>query len=1131
MSRAMNPSQQKLAERLTILNTRGKGMLTRIYNIKKMLGGPDSKPGFMTDKSLDAAMKTITRKFPTFDSRGKESNHVNVIKTDIVKALALYYDTFVDILSFKDHVSNLLTTFDACQVHLDISLNFNLTMGYLELISMYVSIMLLLYRIEDRKAVIGLYNCAHELLHAKCAENFPRLGQMIIEYDPPLKKMCEEFVPHNRLVTQALLSLEQVYTRRNLTAEYWRKNQILSLLSEPNKLISYVETNPCEYVSIDAMEKWIVFGFLVCNSQLVNNPQANELWKAALHSSYILPLCRDEVLHTHMFIMNYFDNTKGQSRRVNEIKEYHAIAVQNAPAIHKDRRKYLRTSIKELALLFTDQPGLLGPKALYIFMALSMCKDEIEWLLRHYGNPPPKKLNLRVSAEDFVDRQLPEMLFHMEELRALVKKYNQVIQRYYIQMMAGYDAPALNEIIQSLSACPEDESMILSSFCNIMQSLSVKQVEMNELFDFRGIRLDWFRLQAYTSVSKAAFSLCDYRNLAVHMNMVSFHTKMVDSLDEMLLETSDLSIYCFYTNIFEHQFKQCMEFPAQHRYSIAFPMICSHFMNATHPLCPEERHSIGTTSVQYAHWFIKEMTEEVNQVITAVCEEQCNMADKLLPKNCAAHIANAVSRKKNKDRRKLLPEPEKPGTESYRKHREEFKKIDKLHMALTELCYALNYCSVITVWEHGFVPREFFVQHLEARFNKALVGLMMYNPESSEIAKPSELLNSVQAIMSVLQSLENYIHVDITRVFNNVLPQQTQPTDSISGEKTITSTYTTWYLEVLLRRVSSGHIVYSPNQKAFVSLTAEGQLPFNAEEYADIMEMRAMAELVGPYGMKYLNERLMWHTASQVEELKKLVILNKDILSSLRSSYDKPDQMRNLYRMLQNVDNVLQRMTIIGVLLCFRDIAQEALNDVLENRIPFLLNSIHDFQQHVPTGQDSMLSSIRNQIVNEMASAAGLKCDTDPVLCAALRSQKTAEVGSEDEHNIACLLMVFVAVSLPRLAANPESRYKPALEGHLNNMHCISKAVNTLAAALFTIYGRNDVEERLKEFLALASSSLLRLGQEPDKEAVKNRESVYLLLDQIVQESPFLTMDLLESCFPYCLLRNSYHAVYKGSEN
>lgn len=36
---------------------------------------------------------------------------------------------------------------------------------------------------------------------------------------------------------------------------------------------------------------------------------------------------------------------------------------------------------------------------------------------------------------------------------------------------------------------------------------------------------------------------------------------------------------------------------------------------------------------------------------------------------------------------------------------------------------------------------------------------------------------------------------------------------------------------------------------------------------------------------------------------------------------------------------------------------------------------------------------------------------------------------------------------------------------------------------------------------------------------------MYLLLERVVRDSPFLTMDLLESCFPYVLLRNSYHAV------
>ncbi|KAK2153078.1 hypothetical protein LSH36_308g01013 [Paralvinella palmiformis] len=1039
-----------------------------------MLGSPESKPAFLSERNIEPIIKNIVRKFPVIDTKSNSSQvaAIHQIKADVTRSLSLYYYTFVDILEFRDHVTDLLTTIDACQVYFDITVNFDLTKGYLDLIVTYVSIMILLSRVEDRKAVLGLFNFAHELQSGRVESSFPRLGQMIIEYDPPIKKLSEEFIPHSKCLMEALLSLRNIYHTRALKAEDWRAAQMLSLLSDSSKIMSTArsDTMPCEYLSLDVIERWITIGFLLCHQHLIQNETARELWEKSLQNNYITLLCRDEVLHTHLYIISFFETIKGYSKRVAEVKEWYQQTVTNAPKVHREKRKFLRSSLKELTTIFTDQPGLLGPKALYVFIGLSLARDEFHWLLRHINNPPPKKANVKYHAEDFNDRQIPELMFHLEELRALVRKYNQVMQRYFVQYLSGYDAALLNHLVQDLNVCPEDESMILSSFYNTIASLSVKQVEENQLFDFSGLRLDWFRLQAYSSVNKAGLVIKDHHSLAKHINTIVFHTKMVDYLDEMLIETSDLSIYCFYTTIFENQFKQCMEFPAQHRYSIAFPMVCAHFMQATHELCPEERHSIGTTSVQYAHWFLKEMSEEVNQVITAICEEQSMLADKLLPKNCAAQIAQNVNRKKNKDRKnKLIQEPEKPGVESLRKHREEFTRMDKLHMALTELCFAINYCGVITVWEHGFVPREFFTQQLEIRFNKALVGMMMYNPETGEIAKPSELLNSVRAIMNVLQSIENYVHVDISRVFNNVLPQQTQPLDSCNGEKTITSNYTQWYLEVLLRRVSSGHIVYSPNRKAFVSLATEGTLPFTAEEYADLMELRALAELIGPYGMKYLSERLMWHISSQVDELKKLVILNKDVLKALRTSFDKPEQMKELQRRLQTL-------------------AQEALLDVLDERIPFLLSSIKDFQQHVPNGQDSM-------IVNEMASAAGLPCDIDPALCAALRSQKT-EV-AEDDYKIACLMMVFVAVALPRLARSDFAVFKASLEGHANNIHCLGRAINALAGAMFTIHGTGDVEERLKEFLALASSSLLRLGQETDKELIKNRESVYLLLDQL----------------------------------
>ena len=65
---------------------------------------------------------------------------------------------------------------------------------------------------------------------------------MIVDYDPPLKKLSEEFVPHSKTLTQALLSLGSIYPRRNLSAEQWRSAQMLSLVSNPGQLLNPAHT-------------------------------------------------------------------------------------------------------------------------------------------------------------------------------------------------------------------------------------------------------------------------------------------------------------------------------------------------------------------------------------------------------------------------------------------------------------------------------------------------------------------------------------------------------------------------------------------------------------------------------------------------------------------------------------------------------------------------------------------------------------------------------------------------------------------------------------------------------------------------------------------------------------------------
>jgi NCK-associated protein 1 len=49
-------------------------------------------------------------------------------------------------------------------------------------------------------------------------------------------------------------------------------------------------------------------------------------------------------------------------------------------------------------------------------MGLCYARDEVVWLVRHHDNPPLHKGKTK-ATEDLTDRQLPELLFHMEELR------------------------------------------------------------------------------------------------------------------------------------------------------------------------------------------------------------------------------------------------------------------------------------------------------------------------------------------------------------------------------------------------------------------------------------------------------------------------------------------------------------------------------------------------------------------------------------------------------------------------------------------------------------------------------------------------------------------------------------------
>uniref|UniRef100_A0A8C4WS62 Nck-associated protein 1-like n=1 Tax=Gopherus evgoodei TaxID=1825980 RepID=A0A8C4WS62_9SAUR len=318
--------------------------------------------------------------------------------------------------------------------------------------------------------------------------------------------------------------------------------------------------------------------------------------------------------------------------------------------------------------------------------------------------------------------------------------------------------------------------------------------------------------------------------------------------------------------------------------------------------------------------------------------------------------------------------------------------------------------------------------------------------------------------------------------------------------------------------------------QAFISVPREGEQSFSAEEFSDISEMRALAELLGPCGMKFLSDNLMWHVTLQVVELKKLVTENMDMLVQIRSNFSKPEQMVSLLPRL-TCNWGLRRGVRVGVRGSGRAGGQALFSlQVCSHRCPFLTGPIECLKDFVTPDMDIKVTLS----IFELARAAGIPCDIDPALVTALSNLKTDSSSPEEEYKSACLLLVFVAVSLPLLASDPFSVYSIEMDDYSNNIHCLAKAIIHVSAALLTIHSKN-IETHLKEthHSGLASVSLLQLGQETDKLQSKNRESISLLMRlgrllRIVEESFFLTVDMLETCFPYVLLRNAYREVHRA---
>lgn len=750
----------KIAECLYILNNRQLGVLNRLHFMKYTLTEPSSRPPFMPggDKAYDGAWKVLLKKFPIFDVRSNSSTlSVFAAQKELMKHVSSLYYNFVDVLEVKDNVLELLNRITFSGIQLDIAVNSDLTRLYLELVANYFAMMYFLTRITDLKAILILFNYLYEQASGKQEPNFGRMSTRFAESsEQMLNNLNTDMRPHSKVLSGALSSLDNFFSRRIVRAQNWRDSLFLNILSEPNKLtLTALSVQlACELLPYEVMERWVVFGYLLTDPNLPENEKSFDRLRLALRNSYVVVLHREEVINVHSLLTTFFETVwtgKSASKRLNDTKEAMSIAYSQAPGAHSDRRAYLRHALRQLHCTLADQPGLLGPKAFLVFWGLSYATDEIHWLLRHSSNIPLKK---NLNADDFNDRGLPELLFYVEDLRDLVKRYASVIQRFHIQMLPSYDAPGLEEYLRPvLCRLPMNEVDIFNSMLTQLVEVEDK-IASNTAYEFTSLGLDWLRLQATLSAKDSPLVLADCHRLVEHLHSTIFHTRLVDQLDDLLRQVSDLSIFFFYRKKFEELFNSSLTYPSQLRYVGVFPTLCSAFTHACHKMCPKEHFFIGRIGADMSKMFCHKLTDSICNVFFTRMEQLCDLAEQLAPLNSVSKLLEDRTATKKRETTEetgkyselngyvpasqqttnpkrsrggapskggppIIPAKVTPGAESLRRDRVEQTDLDKTLFTLSQLCATLTYRREVYTFDETFDPRMFLQSELQARlFNR-----------------------------------------------------------------------------------------------------------------------------------------------------------------------------------------------------------------------------------------------------------------------------------------------------------------------------------------------------------------------------------------------------------------------------
>jgi NCK-associated protein 1 len=1076
--------------------------------------------GVLDDARWSKPISAFGKKFPDFmpDLEKVPGYQEMVLKAhEHLAELEPFYAVLIDLCDWNGAAIDLLKELAAKCAAPDLSAAPDYAAALLDLLRLVVRLHLCL---KDWGAanVIKLATTYYRMYyHHKCAQepNYSKISAWVLAYQDGVAELGVQLAPLAQPLGVLLAGAFAAAYGKTRDFSRLTKDGVFSLTVKHDDLAQPADDD----------DRWLalhygdLYEWLVCAligvPQLLENAALADLVKEALSKGgYCLQLYRTRFVYVHEeldAICKESRPSKTLAKQRKAIQQYGKEAIASFPH-HQEARIFTALAARALVTLGSDVPGLLAPKIGQFLGITAMARYELHWLLMHSTVPPPSDYR-RYKPEDVKDqRWCIELVALCCQIAALLRRFAAPIGDYYEQFCRGADLDTLARVAAASDAALDVDAVRAAIADG----------------DFIGAHDAWRRGQFAALTGAGARRLDEL----ARVHKVARHALLADALADEVTAHASPALAWWWTDAFNELLESsvnCLDGDSA-RHAMAFVKALSDVPGLATPFFSKERERLGKEAVNAANKALIKITKRICFLLHDIAMTHMRLDHMLAEINAVHQVFRKVNRdwKPPKD---YQPQP-LPGDESKYAARGQgdAAKLRQLQRSCFLLCAAINEQSAVAVYNHAFSPREFLREKLHLQLVNFMRTCVAADDKAGTIQRPTVLERRIGIYSATLQEVEHFVAIDTGELLRDAfLGEVYSPTCGVSGsmdyvsrkpepqQGSMVAILTDWYADFALNSLPRA-AAFSPSRKAFVSRSSSA-VPY--EQWTDLSELAALARLVGPYGVKQFDQRLLAVMAQRIETVRTALVNNSGPLAAIAKNYFSGPAVSDAVKRIRDLDGAIQELVHLGALQQMRRILREGLQSALDQSLPFVHRTCELAYNNYEANRAREAGLLS---MDALAADAGVNTfDADPAFLTLL--SPTAADENWD------LLPYLFAASFYSSAVQG-AVFNSSTNGCDNNAHCMPFAVVDLVVGVAGLRKNDErkLRRRVEHLLEVGAAQVLRLVEGAKDGAVKNYAdlpAVVILMDAaLIASNGLADRATLERVLPYNLARQCFTEAY-----